>query len=171
MPPFSGAGLFQYPSAMRSGKTWRGQLRLAEIAGQAILHRRRSVRSGRGFLHHLQCPLGGDHGANGRGNAPDALFGWLVLAAALPFGVYSLLYKVFIETWGIEFDDSLSRVHFGVTIFGVILVIWQWEQSVMFRMTSLPGPEALSAIAALSAIVFVINACRGFRRRQLPQRK
>lgn len=93
-------------------------------------------------------------------------FGWLVLAAAIPFGLYSRLYKVFIETWRIEFDDSLSRVHFAVTIFGVILVIWQWEQSVMFRMTTLPGPEALSAIAGLSLIVFVINACRGFRQRQ-----
>jgi hypothetical protein len=92
-------------------------------------------------------------------------FGWLLLAAAIPFGLYSRLYKVFIETWRIEFDDSLSRVHFAVTIFGVILVIWQWEQSVMLRMTTLPGPEALSAIAGLSAIVFVINACRGFRRR------
>jgi len=98
-------------------------------------------------------------------------FGWLVLAAAIPFGVYSRLYKVFIETWGVEFDDSLSRVHFAVTIFGVILVIWQWEQSVMFRMTSLPGPEGLSAIAGLSGIVFGLNAYRGFRRRRAPQRK
>jgi hypothetical protein len=93
-------------------------------------------------------------------------FGWLVLAAAIPFGFYSRLYKVFIETWRIEFDDSLSRAHFVVTIFGVILVIWQWEQSVMFRMTTLPGPEGLSAIAGLSVTVFVINACRGFRRRR-----
>lgn len=92
-------------------------------------------------------------------------FGWLVLAAAIPFGFYARLYKMFIETWRIEFDDSLSRVHFAVTIFGVILVIWQWEQSVMFRTTTLPGPEALSAIAGLSVIVFVINACRGFRQR------
>jgi len=98
-------------------------------------------------------------------------FGWLVLAAAIPFGVYSRLYKVFSETWGIEFDDSLSRVHFAVTIFGVILVIWQWEQSVMFRMTSLPGPEALSAIAGLSGIVFGLNAYRGFCRRRAIQRK
>lgn len=93
-------------------------------------------------------------------------FGWLVLAAAIPFGLYSRLYKVFIERWRIEFDDSLSRVHFAVTIFGVLLVIWQWEQSVMFRMTTLPSPEGLSAIAGLSVIVFVINASRGFRRRQ-----
>jgi len=98
-------------------------------------------------------------------------FGWLVLAAAIPFGVYSRLYKVFIETWGIKFDDSLSRVHFAVTIFGVILVIWQWEQSVMFRLTTLPGPEALSFIAGLSVIVFVMNAHRGFRRRRPAQRK
>jgi len=95
-------------------------------------------------------------------------FGWLVLASAIPFGLYSRLYKVFIETWGIEFDDSLNRVHFVVTIFGVILVIWQWEQAVMLRMTTLPGPEALSAIAGLSVIVFVMNACRGFRQRHHP---
>lgn len=98
-------------------------------------------------------------------------FGWLVLAAAIPFGVYSRLYKVCIEIWGIEFDDSLSRAHFAVTIFGVMLVVWQWEQSVMFRMTSLPGPEALSAIAGLSVIVFGLNAYRGFRRRRAVQRK
>lgn len=98
-------------------------------------------------------------------------FGWLVLAAAIPFGLYSRLYKVFIETWRIEFDDSLNRAHFAVTIFGVILVIWQWEQSVMFRLTFLPGPEALSLIAGLSVIVFVMNAHRGFSRRRSPQRK
>ena len=98
-------------------------------------------------------------------------FGWLVLAAAIPFGLYSRLYKVFIQTWRIEFDDSLSRVHFAVTIFGVLLVIWQWEQSVMFRLTTLPGPEALSAIAGLSVIVFVMNVHRGFRRRRSARRK
>ncbi|MGO9085332.1 MAG: hypothetical protein ACLQBK_08910 [Candidatus Sulfotelmatobacter sp.] len=106
----------------------------------------------------IQVPVGGE--------IHLMRFGWLVLAAAIPFGAYSRLYKVFIETWGIEFDDSLSRVHFAVTIFGVILVIWQWEQSVMFRLTSLPGPEALSFIAGLSVIVFVMNAHRGFRRRR-----
>ena len=111
----------------------------------------------------VQVPLGGQMHL--------MRFGWLVLAAAIPFGVYSRLYKVFIETWGIEFDDSLSRVHFVVTIFGVILVIWQWEQSVMFRLTSLPGPEALSFIAGLSVIVFGMNAWRGFRRRRAGQRK
>jgi hypothetical protein len=111
----------------------------------------------------IQVPLGGEMHL--------MRFGWLVLAAAIPFGLYSRLYKVLIEIWGIEFDDSLNRVHFAVTIFGVLLVIWQWEQSVMFRMTSLPGPEALSAIAGLSVIVFVMNACRGFRRRRSAQRK
>jgi len=111
----------------------------------------------------IQVPMGGEMHL--------MRFGWLVLAAAIPFGVYSRLYKVFIETWGIEFDDSLSRVHFAVTIFGVILVIWQWEQSVMFRLTTLPGPEALSFIAGLSVIVFAMNAHRGFRRRRPPKRK
>src|SRR5271157_167128 len=111
----------------------------------------------------IQVPMGGEMHL--------MRFGWLVLAAAIPFGVYSRLYKVFIETWGIEFDDSLNRVHFAVTIFGVLLVIWQWEQSVMFRLATLPGPEALSFIAGLSVIVFAMNAHRGFRRRRPPKRK
>jgi len=50
-----------------------------------------------------------------------------------------------------------------VTIVGVILVIMQWEQSVMYRMTALSGAEPLGAVAGLSAIVFAINAHRGYR--------
>jgi hypothetical protein len=111
----------------------------------------------------IQVPLGGQMHL--------MRFGWLMLAAAIPFGLYSGLYKWLIETWGIEFDASLSRVHFVVTIFGVMLVIWQWEQSVMLRMTTLPGPEALMAIAGLSVMVFAMNARRSFRRRRSSQRK
>ncbi len=111
----------------------------------------------------IQVPLGGQMHL--------VRFGWLMLAAAIPFGLYSMLYKVLMETLGVEFDDSLSRVHFAVTIFGVILVIVQWEQSVMFRLTTLPGPQALLAIAGLSVVIFVMNVRRGLQQRRPLQRK
>jgi hypothetical protein len=81
------------------------------------------------------------------------------------------LYKVLSDTCRIAFDDSLSRWHFAVTIVGVILVIMEWEQSVMYRMTALSGAEPLEVIAGLSAIVFAINAYRGYRRRPSRRRK
>ncbi len=63
-------------------------------------------------------------------------FGWLALTAAIPFALYAGLYRWMIDNYRIHFDDSLNRVHFAVTIVGVILVIMEWEQSVMFRDTA-----------------------------------
>ena len=89
-------------------------------------------------------------------------FGWLCVAAAIPFAFYAWLYKGLSETYRIQFDDSLNRWHFAVTIVGVILVIMQWEQSVMYRATALSGLEPLAGMAGLSAIVFAVNVYRGF---------
>jgi len=97
-------------------------------------------------------------------------FGWLALTAAIPFALYAGLYRWMIDNYRIHFDDSLNRVHFAVTIVGVILVIMEWEQSVMFRDTALPAPEQLGAIAGLGAIVFVINVYRGLGRRPATRR-
>lgn len=98
-------------------------------------------------------------------------FGWLCVAAAIPFAFYAWLYKGLTETYGVRFDDSLSRWHFAVTIVGVILVIMQWEQAVMYRTTTLSGLEPLAGIAGLSATVFAVNAHRGFHRRRSRQRR
>jgi hypothetical protein len=97
-------------------------------------------------------------------------FGWLSVAAAIPFALYAQLYKVLIDTCHIEFDDSLNRWHFAVTIIGVILVVMQWEQSVLFRLTALPETKPLAEVAGLSATLFAINIYRGYRPRRSSRR-
>src|SRR5271165_2833048 len=81
-------------------------------------------------------------------------FGWLGLAAAVPFAGYAQLYRVLTDTYHVQFDDSLNRWHFAVTVVGVMLAILQWERAVMGRITDISGGEPLAAIFALSAIVF-----------------
>ncbi len=100
------------------------------------------------------------------GNIHLVGFGWIALASAVPFAFYAKLYKGLSDRYRIQFDDSLSRWHFAVTIVGVILVILQWEQSVLYRADALTGGRPLGAIAGLSAMVFGINVYRSFRRKR-----
>jgi hypothetical protein len=50
--------------------------------------------------------------------------------------------------------------------FGVILVVMQREQSVLYRTTALPSGTLLLAIAGLGAIVFVADVFRSFGRKR-----
>ena len=90
-------------------------------------------------------------------------FGALWLVAAVPFGVFALLYKFLMDAQKIAFEESLNRLHFIVTIiavFDMVRVFMAWEQKLGSKMLELyfgPEFEWLTGLFVLSAIVFVIN--------------
>lgn len=90
-------------------------------------------------------------------------YGVLWLVAAVPFGVFALLYKFLMDAQKIAFEESLNRLHFIVTIiavFDMVRVFMAWEQKLISKMLELyfgPEFEWLTGLFVLSAIVFVIN--------------
>jgi len=90
-------------------------------------------------------------------------YGVLWLIAAVPFGVFALLYKFLRDTQRIVFEESLNRIHFVVTIiavFDMVRVFMAWEQKLVSKMLELyfgPEFEWLTGLFVLSVIVFVIN--------------
>jgi hypothetical protein len=97
-------------------------------------------------------------------------YGYLWLAAAVPFGVFAMLYKYLMDAQKIVFEDSLSRIHFVVTIiavFDLVRVFMAWEQTLVSKMAELYfGPEFLwlAVFFVFSAVVFAINAYRSYQR-------
>ena len=90
-------------------------------------------------------------------------YGLLWLVAAVPFGVFSLLYKYLMKSQKIAFEESLNRLHFIVTmiaVFDMVRVFMAWEQKLVSKMLELYfGPEFfwLAVFFVFSAAVFVIN--------------
>jgi hypothetical protein len=90
-------------------------------------------------------------------------FGVLWLVAAVPFGVFALLYKYLMDAQKIVFEESLNRIHFSVTmvaVFDMVRVFMAWEQKLVSKMLELyfgPEFEWLTGLFVLSIIVFVIN--------------
>lgn len=90
-------------------------------------------------------------------------YGVLWLVAAVPFGVFSLLYKYLMDAQKIAFEESLNRLHFIVTIiavFDMVRVFMAWEQKLVSKMLELyfgPEFEWLTGLFILSVIVFAIN--------------
>jgi hypothetical protein len=90
-------------------------------------------------------------------------YGVLWLVAAVPFGVFALLYKYLMDAQKIVFEESLNRLHFIVTIiavFDMVRVFMAWEQKLVSKMLELyfgPEFEWLTGLFVLSIIVFIIN--------------
>ncbi len=90
-------------------------------------------------------------------------YGLLWLVAAVPFGIFALLYKYLMDAQKIVFEESLNRIHFVVTIiavFDLVRVFMAWEQTLVSKMAAFyfgPEFEGLSGLFILSAVVFVIN--------------
>ena len=90
-------------------------------------------------------------------------YGLLWLVAAVPFGLFALLYKFLKDTQKIVFEESLNRIHFVVTmiaVFDMVRVFMAWEQKLVSKMLELyfgPEFEWLTGLFVLSIIVFVIN--------------
>jgi hypothetical protein len=102
-------------------------------------------------------------------------FGLLWLSSAAPFAIFALLYQFFIDSYRLAFEDSMNRLHFGVTIiavFDLVRVFAAWQQAMVSKMAAFYfGPEFqwLYLLFGLSALVFAISAFRSFRK--LPSRK
>lgn len=90
-------------------------------------------------------------------------YGVLWLVAAVPFGVFALLYQFLRDAQKIVFEESLHRIHFVVTIiavFDLVRVFMAWEQTLVSKMAAFyfgPEFEWLTGLFVLSVIVFVIN--------------
>lgn len=100
-------------------------------------------------------------------------FGCLWLAAALPFGFFAMLYKYLMDVQDMEFEDSLNRMHFVVTIIAVldlvrVFMTWQQWMGTKFE-TFYYGAEIrwLVSLLGLSAVVFAVNVYRSYRRNPL----
>lgn len=95
--------------------------------------------------------------------------GCLWLAAAAPFAVFALLYKLLITSYGLVFDDSLTRAHFAVIIVAALNVIRtfaSWQEALVSPSAALyfdPQTEWMAALFGLGTIVFAINTYRSFR--------
>jgi len=90
-------------------------------------------------------------------------YGCLWLTAAVPFGLFALLYKFLRDAQKLVFEESLNRIHFVVTIiavFDLVRVFMAWEQALVSKMAAFyfgPEFEWLTGLFVLSAVVFVIN--------------
>ena len=97
-------------------------------------------------------------------------FGLMWMAAALPFVIFALLYKFLVDAQRLQFEDSMNRIHFVTTIIAVIdlvRVFMGWQQALVSKMWAMYfGPEFgwLAVLFGLSAVVFAINALRGYNR-------
>jgi len=96
--------------------------------------------------------------------------GYLWLAAAAPFAVFALLYRLLSTSYSLAFDDSLTRAHFAVTIVAALNVIRtfaSWQEALASPSAALyfdPQTEWMAALFGLGTIVFAINTYRSFRR-------
>jgi outer membrane protein assembly factor BamB len=99
--------------------------------------------------------------------------GYLWLAAAAPFAIFAVLYKFLIDSYNLIFEESLTRIHFVVTIiavFDMVRVFMAREQAIVSKLAELffgPQFEWLGVLLGFSAVVFAINAYRGFRRNKV----
>jgi len=97
-------------------------------------------------------------------------FGFLWLAAAAPFAIFAMLYKLLMDAYDLAFEESLNRIHFVVTIITVldlVRVFMAWEEWMGTKFaTFFYGAEFqwLAVLFVLSAVVFAINAFRSYRR-------
>jgi hypothetical protein len=98
-------------------------------------------------------------------------YGCLWLVAAAPFGIFALLYRFLMDAQDLNFEDSLNRIHFVVTIIAVldlVRVFGAWLQTLVSKMAALyfgPEFEWLFVLFGLSGVVFAINAYRSYRKK------
>lgn len=84
--------------------------------------------------------------------------GWLWLGAATPFVIFTLLYQILVWLGGTRVQQSLTRLHFAVTIIAVLglsRLYVPWERAL--------ATEWLLTLLGASTVIFGINAIRTFR--------
>jgi hypothetical protein len=101
-------------------------------------------------------------------------YGLLWMVAAVPFGIFAMLYKFFMDAQGFAFQDSMNRIHFVVTIIAVldlVRVFMAWEQALVSKMAALyfgPEIEWLAVLFAFSGAIFIVNIVKSLK--QSPSR-
>jgi hypothetical protein len=97
--------------------------------------------------------------------------GLLWLAAAVPFGIFAMLYKLLIDSYDLPFEESMNRIHFAVTIIAVldmVRVFGAWQQAMVSQLAAFyfgPEFEWLYVLFGLTTLVFAINAFRSYQRK------
>jgi hypothetical protein len=97
--------------------------------------------------------------------------GLLWLAAAVPFGIFAMLYKLLIDSYDLPFEESMNRIHFAVTIIAVldmVRVFGAWQQAMVSKLAAFyfgPEFEWLYVLFGLTVLVFAINAFRSYQRK------
>jgi hypothetical protein len=97
--------------------------------------------------------------------------GLLWLAAAVPFAIFAMLYKLLIDSYGLPFEESMNRIHFAVTIIAVldmVRVFSAWQQGMSSKWyATFFAPEYgwLCVLFGMGALVFAINAFRSYQRK------
>ena len=96
-------------------------------------------------------------------------FGLLWLASAVPFAIYAMLYQFFGDSYGLVFEDSMTRLHFFVTLVPVFVLVrffGDWQQSMVSNTWAFyftPQFAWLYLLLFMTAVVFAISAIRSFR--------
>lgn len=91
-------------------------------------------------------------------HGPLIPIGWLWLGAATQFAIFTLLYQILVWMGGTNVQQSLTRLHFAVTIIAVLglsRLHVPWQRAVAM--------EWLWALLGASIVIFAINAIRSFR--------
>ena len=102
-------------------------------------------------------------------------FGLLWLAGAVPFAIYAMLYQILTDSYGLVFEDSMTRVHFFVTLVPVFVLVrffGDWQQAMVSKTWALfftPQFGWLYLLLFMTALVFAISAIRSYLR--LPSRR
>jgi hypothetical protein len=97
--------------------------------------------------------------------------GLLWAAAAVPFAIFALLYKILIDSYELPFEESMNRIHFTVTLIAVldmVRVFGAWQQAMVSRLAALyfgPEFEWLYVLFGLCVLVFAINGFRSYQRK------
>jgi hypothetical protein len=101
--------------------------------------------------------------------------GLLWMACAAPFAIFAMLYRFFIDSYALVFEDSMNRIHFFVTIVAALVTVrdfGDWQQAMVSKVWAFyfrPELAWLYLLYFLSALVFAISAFRSYRR--LPSRQ
>lgn len=97
-------------------------------------------------------------------------FGLLWLSCAVPFVIFAMLYQFFGDSYGLVFEESMTRIHFWLNIVVVLVLVRffsDWQQAMTSKTWALffrPRFGWLYLLFFLSALVFAINAYKAYQR-------
>lgn len=97
-------------------------------------------------------------------------FGLLWLSCGVPFSIFAMLYQFFSDSYGLVFEDSMTRIHFWLNIVVALVLVRffsDWQQALTSKTWAFfftPQFGWLYLLLFLSALVFAINAYKAYQR-------